>query len=210
MKLVLLGAPGSGKGTLAKKISNDFGIPQISTGDLFRNIVKESSPFALKVKQIIDSGSLVPDEVTVQMVKDRIAKDDCKNGFILDGFPRTISQAISLEKIADIDSIILVELSSEKIIERLSSRRTCSSCGETTSIFASPNGVCQKCSGKLIQRDDDKPETIKHRLEVYNENTAPLINFYGDRLFKVSNDKDIDLTYKPLKTLLENKEAGNE
>ena len=210
MKLILLGAPGSGKGTLAKKISADFGIPQISTGDLFRAIVKETSPFAEKVKQIMESGSLVPDEVTVEMVKDRISKDDCKNGFILDGFPRTIGQAKALENISKIDSVILVELAPEIIIERLSSRRTCSCCGNIASANDSPNGECALCHGKLIQRDDDKPEVISHRLEVYNENTAPLINFYSDRLFKVSNDKEVELTYKPLKTFLQTLEAENE
>lgn len=210
MKLILLGAPGSGKGTLAKKISADFGIPQISTGDLFRAIVKESSPFAIKVKQIIDSGALVPDEVTVEMVKNRIAESDCKNGFILDGFPRTIGQAKALENISRIDSVVLVELALEIIIERLSSRRTCSGCGDIISAHDAPSGVCEKCHCQLIQRDDDKPDVISHRLEVYNENTAPLINFYSDRLFKVSNDKDVEQTYKPLKTFLQNLEAGNE
>ena len=210
MRLILLGAPGSGKGTLAKKISADFGIPQISTGDLFRAIVKESSPFAEKVKKIIDSGSLVPDEVTVEMVKDRISKDDCKNGFILDGFPRTISQAEALKNISKVDSVILVELVPEIIIERISSRRTCPSCGNTASVKKSPNGECEKCHSTMIQRDDDKPEVISHRLEVYNENTAPLINFYSDRLFKVSNDKDVEETYKPVKTFLKSLEATNE
>lgn len=210
MRLILLGAPGSGKGTLAKKISADFGIPQISTGDLFRAIVKENSPFAQKVKKIIDSGSLVPDEVTVEMVKNRIAQDDCRNGFILDGFPRTIGQAEALENIAKIDSVVLVELAPKIIIDRLSSRRTCSGCGDIVSAHDAPTGKCAKCNGKLIQRDDDKPEVIKHRLEVYNQNTAPLINFYSDRLFKVSNDKKVEETYKPLRTFLRSLEAENE
>lgn len=210
MNLILLGAPGSGKGTLAKKISLDFHIPQISTGDLFRKIVKENSPFANKVKKIIDSGALVPDEVTVEMVKNRIACDDCKNGFILDGFPRTISQAEALKNISTIDGVILVELSSDIIIDRLSSRRTCLGCGNTLSINDAPSGICPNCHNKLIQRDDDKPEIIKHRLEVYNENTAPLINFYSDRLFKVSNDKSIDETYRPLKTFLQSLEGKDE
>lgn len=209
MRLILLGAPGSGKGTLAKKISADFGIPQISTGDLFRAIVKENSPLAKKVKQIIDSGSLVPDEVTVEMVKNRIACDDCKNGFILDGFPRKISQAEALKDISDIDSVILVQLAPEIIIKRLSSRRTCLNCSNTVSA-EDGNSSCPLCGGKLIQRDDDKPEVISHRLEVYNENTAPLINFYSDRLFKVSNDKDINETYRPLKTFLQKLEGKDE
>lgn len=209
MKIILLGAPGSGKGTLAKKISKDFDIPQISTGDLFRAIVKENSPLAEKVKNIMASGGLVPDEVTVEIVKERIAKPDCKKGFILDGFPRTIAQAKALEKISQIDSVILVELANEVIIDRLSSRRTCPNCGEIYSIQDNPENVCKKCSTPLVQRDDDKPETIKHRLEVYEQNTSPLINFYSDRLFKVSSAGTPDETYNPVKTFLKKLEAKN-
>lgn len=210
MRIILLGAPGSGKGTLAKKISRDFDIPQISTGDLFRAIVKESSPLAKKVKSIMSSGGLVPDEITVELVKERISKSDCKKGFILDGFPRTIAQAEALEKISQIDSVILVELANEIIIDRLSSRRTCPSCGEIYSVQDNPENVCKKCSTPLIQRDDDKPETIKHRLEVYEANTSPLINFYSDRLFKVSSAGSPDQTYQPVKTFLEKLEAKGE
>lgn len=207
MKIILLGAPGSGKGTLAKKISADFSIPQISTGDLFRAIVKENSDFARKVKAIMESGALVPDEVTVEMLKNRIAKEDCEKGFILDGFPRTVAQAKALEEISQIDGIILVELPHETIVERLSARRTCSGCGEIYSALTYDKDTCAKCNSQLIQRDDDKPETIKHRLEVYDTNTAPLINFYSDRLFAVSNDKELEETYKPVKTYLEKLEA---
>ncbi len=207
MKIILLGAPGSGKGTLAKKISKDFDIPQISTGDLFRAIVKDDSPLGRQVKEIMESGSLVPDEVTIEIVKKRINESDCKNGFILDGFPRTVAQGEALEKITQIDSVILVELPFETIIERLSSRRTCPDCGEifNTNDYASAN--CSKCGATLIQRDDDKPETIKHRLEVYENNTAPLINFYSARLYKVSSDKTPEDTYRPVKTFLESLEA---
>ena len=210
MRIILLGAPGSGKGTLAKKISRDFDIPQISTGDLFRAIVKESSPLAKKVKSIMSSGGLVPDEITVELVKERISKSDCKKGFILDGFPRTIAQAEALEKISQIDSVILVELANEIIIDRLSSRRTCRSCGEIYSVQDNPENVCKKCSTPLIQRDDDKPETIKHRLEVYEANTSPLINFYSDRLFKVSSAGSPDQTYMPVKAFLEKLEGKGE
>ena len=210
MRIILLGAPGSGKGTLAKKISRDFDIPQISTGDLFRAIVKESSPLAKKVKSIMASGGLVPDEITVELVKERISKPDCKKGFILDGFPRTIAQAEALEKISQIDSVVLVELANEIIIDRLSSRRTCPSCGEIYSVQDNPENVCKKCFTPLIQRDDDKPETIKHRLEVYEANTSPLINFYSDRLFKVSSAGSPDQTYMPVKTFLEKLEAKGE
>ncbi len=210
MKIILLGAPGSGKGTLAKKISRDFALPQISTGDLFRAIVKENSPLAEKVKSIMASGGLVPDEITVDLVKDRISKPDCQKGFILDGFPRTIAQAEALEKISQIDSVILVELADEIIIERISSRRTCPNCGEIYSVQDNPENVCKKCSTPLIQRDDDKPQTIKNRLEVYEKNTSPLINFYSDRLFKVSSAGSPDQTYLPVKTFLEKMEAKGE
>ena len=207
MKIILLGAPGSGKGTLAKKISRDFGLPQISTGDLFRAIVKLDSPLANRVKEIMASGGLVPDEITIEMVKDRIEKSDCEKGFILDGFPRTVAQAKALEDFAKIDSVILVELPNETIIERLSSRRTCPKCGEIYSIEDNPEQVCKKCNTPLIQRDDDKPYTIKHRLEVYETSTAPLINFYSDRLFKVSSAGTPEETYKPVKTFLNKVEA---
>lgn len=209
MRIILLGAPGSGKGTLAKKITAEFGLPQISTGDLFRAIVKENSPLAIKVKQIMESGALVPDEITIEIVKDRITKPDCKKGFILDGFPRTVAQAEALEKISSIDGVILVELSNDIIIERLSARRTCPKCGEIYSTFDYKNEMCSKCNTKLIQRDDDKPETIRLRLEVYDKNTAPLINFYSDKLFKVSNEQKIEETFKFVKTFLERLEAKN-
>ncbi len=207
MKIILLGAPGSGKGTLAKKISKDFDIPQISTGDLFRAIVKEDSELASKVREIMQSGGLVPDEVTIEIVKERIAKDDCKKGFILDGFPRTVNQAKALEGISQIDTVILVDLANEIIIDRLSARRTCPNCGEIYSVQDNPENVCKKCNSPLIQRDDDKPETIRHRLEVYEQNTSPLINFYSDRIFKVSSAGSPEETYSPVKTFLSEMEG---
>lgn len=207
MKIILLGAPGSGKGTLAKKISKDFDIPQISTGDLFRTIVKEDSELASKVREIMQSGGLVPDEVTIEIVKERIAKDDCKKGFILDGFPRTVNQAKALEGISQIDTVILVDLANEIIIDRLSARRTCPNCGEIYSVQNNLENVCKKCNSPLIQRDDDKPETIRHRLEVYEQNTSPLINFYSDRIFKVSSAGSPEETYSPVKTFLSEMEG---
>lgn len=207
MKIILLGAPGSGKGTLAKKISKDFDIPQISTGDLFRAIVKEDSELASKVREIMQSGGLVPDEVTIEIVKERIAKDDCQKGFILDGFPRTVNQAKALEGISQIDTVILVDLANEIIIDRLSARRTCPNCGEIYSVQDNPENVCKKCNSPLIQRDDDKPETIRHRLEVYEQNTSPLINFYSDRIFKVSSAGSPEETYSPVKTFLSEMEG---
>lgn len=207
MKIILLGAPGSGKGTLAKKISRDFEIPQISTGDLFRACVKAENELGKKVKSIMESGALVPDEVTIEIVKERLQQPDCKKGFILDGFPRTVNQAKALEKISQIDSVILVDLANEIIVERLSSRRTCPNCGEIYSVEDNPEGKCKKCNSKLIQRDDDKPETILHRLEVYEQNTSPLINFYSERLFKVSSSGTPEQTYQPVKAFLEKLEA---
>lgn len=209
MKIILLGAPGCGKGTLAKNISLDFEIPQISSGDLFRAIVKQDTPLANKVKEIMKSGALVPDEVTIELVKERISKDDCKKGFILDGFPRTVNQAEALKNISEIDTVVLVELSNDIIIERLSARRTCPNCGEIHSTFDYDKDTCRKCSTKLVQRDDDKPETIKHRLEVYDENTAPLINFYSGKLFRVSNEGKPEETYKQVKTFLQKLEVKN-
>ena len=201
MKIILLGAPGSGKGTLAKQISKDFDIPQISTGDLFRECIKDESDFAQKVKEIMASGNLVPDEITVQLVKNRIEKEDCIKGFILDGFPRNINQAKELDKITHIDGIILLDVSNETVIERLSTRRTCPNCKEIYNTRTYDKSEC-KCGAKIIQRDDDKPQSIKHRLEVYENLTSPLINFYSDRLFKISADGSPDEVYRPVKTFL--------
>ena len=202
MKIILLGAPGSGKGTLAKQISNDFDIPQISTGDLFRACVKEGDKLGQKVKTIMESGGLVPDEITIEIVKNRIANKDCKKGFILDGFPRTVAQAQALEKITHIDGIILLDVSKETVIERLSTRRTCPSCKEIYNTRSYDKSECSKCGATLIQRDDDKPDSIKHRLEVYDQSTSPLINFYSDRLVKIPADKSPEEVYRPVKTFL--------
>lgn len=207
MKIILLGAPGCGKGTQAKKITKDFNIPQISTGDLFRAIVKEESELANSIKDIMAGGGLVPDELTVALLRDRISKEDCKNGFILDGFPRTVAQAKALETISDVDAIILIDVAPEVIIERLSARRTCSGCGEIYNTESYSKDTCEKCGANLIQRDDDKPETIKHRLEVYDKNTSPLIDFYSDRLFKVVGQETPDQTYQPVKAYLQSLEA---
>ena len=202
MKIILLGAPGSGKGTLAKQISNDFGIPQISTGDLFRDCVKENSKLGQQVKAIMESGELVPDEITIEIVKNRIVKKDCQKGFILDGFPRTVAQAKALEKITHIDGIILLDVSKESVIERLSTRRMCPGCREIYNTRSYDKSDCNKCGATLIQRDDDKPDSIKHRLEVYDKITSPLINFYSDRLFKIPADKTPEEVYRPVKTFL--------
>lgn len=202
MNIILLGAPFSGKGTLARKIVQDFGLVQISTGDLFRENIKNATEVGLLAKSYIDKGQLVPDSVTVQMLQKRIAADDCKNGFILDGFPRTIGQAEALKSIAKIDAVILLEVPFDEIRRRALGRRTCSKCGEiyNTSTYNKP--TCSKCGAPLFQRDDDNLETVNNRLEVYEKQTAPLINFYADRLFKVNGQESPDATYQPVKNFL--------
>lgn len=207
MKLILLGAPGSGKGTLAKKISKDFQIPQISTGDLFRASVASGNELGQQLKSYMDKGELVPDELTIRILKDRISQQDCQKGFILDGFPRTVQQAEALKSIATIDSVILVDLPFEEIERRLVTRRVCSKCGEIYSTLDYAGDSCSKCGGKLFQRDDDNLETVRNRLEVYEKNTSPLIDFYSDRLFTVSSLGSPDETYQPVKTFLTDLEA---
>jgi adenylate kinase len=182
MNLILLGAPGAGKGTQAEVIERELGIPQISTGNILKAAVKNATPIGLKAKSFMDSGALVPDDVVIGILKERIAEDDCKNGFILDGFPRTIPQAEALEAMGvAIDKVVSIEVADEKIEARLSGRRACTQCGATYHIVFNPpktEGVCDKCGGGLVIRDDDKPETVKERLRVYKEKTAPLIDFY--------------------------------
>jgi adenylate kinase len=195
LKLILLGPPGAGKGTIAAKISEKYGIPGISTGDLFRNAVKNSTPLGLKVKEIMGKGELVPDELTCGLVKERLGKDDIKNGYMLDGFPRTIPQAEALKKFAQIDIVINFICSNEVVISRLSGRRVCRDCGKIYHITNMPpktEGVCDACSGELYTRDDDKIESIKNRLEVYKQQTEPLINFYKE--LKILQDIDSSKT----------------
>lgn len=197
MNIVLLGSPGVGKGTYAKRISNIYGIPQISTGDMFREAVKNETPVGLEAKSWMDKGELVPDEVTIKIVRERLNKNDCKKGFMLDGFPRTIAQAESLNDISKIDKVLIFVADDEIIIERLSGRRVCSECG---TIFHAKNippkveGICDVCNGKLIQREDDKPESIKKRLDVYKEQTAPLIDYYKEKglLAEIDANKPIE------------------
>lgn len=209
MKIILLGAPGSGKGTIAKRISSDFSIPQISIGDIFRELIKKNK-LPVQIKEILDRGGLAPDDYTISLLQERLKNNDCKNGYILDGFPRTIFQAKSLEKFSQVDVAILVEVPFDTIVDRLSSRRICPKCGEIYNTKFHPLESCDKCSTKLIQRDDDKPDIIKNRLEVYNDTVTPLINFYSDRLLRVSNERDADETYQSVKTFLKNLEAKNE
>ncbi|MBQ0071262.1 MAG: adenylate kinase [Spirochaetales bacterium] len=184
MNLEFLGPPGAGKGTIAAVAKDALGVPHISTGDLFRSNIKNETELGKQVKAILASGGLVPDEVTIKMVEKRLAEPDCQNGFILDGFPRTIPQADALSQMTNIDGVVNFVLSEEEIIKRLSGRRMCKSTGRTYHILFNPpkvEGIDDETGEPLIQRDDDKPEAIKHRLEVYNEATAPLIDYYNKK-----------------------------
>ena len=181
---IFLGPPGAGKGSLAVKVAEDYKIPHISTGDIFRANIKNQTPLGVKVKAIIDSGSLVSDDLTCELVKDRLSQPDCKNGYILDGFPRTIPQAEMFTKICDDVKVVNFEIKDEIVIRRLSTRRVCQACGANFNVLTLPpkvEGVCDKCGGELYQRDDDKQESILHRMDVYREQTEPLIKFYRDK-----------------------------
>ena len=186
MKIIMLGAPGAGKGTQAKRIAEKYGIPHISTGDIFRANIKEGTELGMKAKEFMDQGLLVPDEVTIGMLLDRIKKEDCVNGYVLDGFPRTIPQAESLTKALEemgqkIDYAVDVDVPDENIIRRMSGRRACLNCGATYHIVNIPpkkEGICDVCGSELVLRDDDQPETVKNRLKVYHEQTQPLIEYY--------------------------------
>ena len=186
MKSIMLGAPGAGKGTQAKQIAGKYSIPHISTGDIFRANIKNGTELGKKAKEYMDQGLLVPDELTCDLVVDRIGQDDCKNGFVLDGFPRTIPQAEALtdalNKLGEkMDYAIDVDVPDENIVKRMSGRRACLDCGATYHVVSIPpkkEGICDACGSKLVLRDDDKPETVQKRLDVYHEQTQPLIDYY--------------------------------
>lgn len=189
MKIIMLGAAGAGKGTQAKMIADKYGVPHISTGDIFRANIKNGTELGMEAKKYMDQGLLVPDELTVRILLDRVAQDDCKNGYVLDGFPRTIPQAEVLDseltKLGDhIDYAINVDVPDENIVKRMSGRRACLTCGATYHIEHVPpkkEGICDVCGSELVLRDDDKPETVKNRLNVYHEQTQPLIDFYTEK-----------------------------
>ncbi len=189
MKIIMLGAPGAGKGTQAEMICEKYGLPHVSTGDIFRANIKNGTELGKEAKKYMDQGQLVPDELTVKILLDRVAKDDCKNGYVLDGFPRTIPQAEVLDealtKLGDkVDYAINVDVPDENIINRMGGRRACVNCGATYHIVYAPTkveNVCDKCGNTLILRDDDKPETVKNRLDVYHKQTQPLIDFYSQK-----------------------------
>lgn len=182
MKLILLGAPGAGKGTQAEKICQKNNIPTISTGNILREALKSGTEMGLKAKSYMESGQLVPDEILIGIIQDRLAQEDCKNGFILDGFPRTIPQAEALDKMGIvIDKVIDIEVADDKIVERMSGRRVCETCGATYHLLYNKpevEGKCGKCGGALVQRKDDHPDTVKERLHVYHEQTEPLKDYY--------------------------------
>ena len=180
MNVIFLGPPGAGKGTQAVRVCERLGIPQISTGDILRRAMKEGTPTGLAAKSYVDKGLLVPDEVVIAIVRERLAMEDCQKGYILDGFPRTVPQAEALAQFAKIDAVIDIEVSDEKLTERLSGRRVCLNCGGTYHV-STLNGrtTCEKCGNELIQRNDDKAETVLSRLSVYHAQTAPLIDYYA-------------------------------
>ena len=205
MNFIFLGPPGAGKGSLAVKVAQDYKIPHISTGDIFRAAIKNQTPLGVKVKAIIDSGSLVSDDITCALVKERLAEADCKNGFILDGFPRTIPQAEALETFAKIDAAVNFDIADNAVVERLGGRVCCKECGQMFHKKFNPpktEGKCDVCGGELYTRDDDKEESIVHRLEVYRQSTAPLIDFYKNK----GNLVNIDARPAPEKVLEEFKE----
>ena len=181
MNFIFLGPPGAGKGTLAAQVAEEYKIPQISTGDIFRENIKNETELGKKVKAIMDAGGLVGDDIVLEIVEDRLKKDDCKNGFILDGFPRTIPQAEEFEKLGIEVKVVNFEVNNDLIIARLSNRRVCKNCKQNYNVKFMPpkvEGVCDKCGGELFTREDDKLESITHRLEVYRKETEPLIDFY--------------------------------
>ena len=203
MRIILLGPPGAGKGTQAKAITERFGVPQISTGDILRSAVREATPMGARAKDFMDSGALVPDEVVVGIVCERLLQSDCSSGFILDGFPRTVAQADALHKTLvqmnyPLQAVISLDVDEEVLVERLTGRRSCRSCGMGYHVKFSPSqqsNRCDACGAELFQRDDDREETIRHRLAVYREQTAPLIGYYGEQglLFSVDGMEDISL-----------------
>ncbi|WP_071458968.1 adenylate kinase [Bacillus massilinigeriensis] len=212
MNLVLMGLPGAGKGTQAEKIVAKYNIPHISTGDMFRAAMKEETELGLKAKSFMDAGQLVPDEVTIGIVRDRLSKPDCSNGFLLDGFPRTVAQAEALEAmLADmekkIDFVINIDVDQSILMERLTGRRICKKCGATYHLVFNPpanEGVCDRCGGELYQRADDNAETVQNRLDVNIEQTKPLLAFYEERgmLRNINGQQDINVVFQDIEQLL--------
>ena len=217
MRIILLGPPGSGKGTQAELLSKKYGIPHIAMGDILREEVARGTSLGKKVNVYMSRGELVPDEIVIEVLKERIKKPDCKNGFILDGFPRTLNQAKALDTMLDelgfrIDAVVYIDVPDEEIVRRLSLRRTCRVCGRVYNLYYNPpkqDGKCDVCGGELFIRDDDKPEVIRNRLKVYNEQTRPLVSYYEESklLVRVDGANSIDNVFQQIvkKLSLENK-----
>jgi adenylate kinase len=220
MRIVFLGPPGVGKGTQAVKLVDRYDIPHISTGDALREAVKNETQIGLKAKSFMDEGTLVPDQVVIGIIRERLRQSDCDRGFILDGFPRTVEQAAALDGImqemgVELDAVLSVDAPDEVIIERLSGRRTCRSCKRVYHLlYMKPkkSGVCDACGGELYQRDDDKPEAIKKRLDVYKEQTAPLIDYYGKsgKLQTIDGTKDVEGVFDEIVNRIEGKSYAEE
>lgn len=214
MNLVLMGLPGAGKGTQAEKIVEKYEIPHISTGDMFRAAMKEGTELGLKAKSYMDNGELVPDEVTIGIVRERLSKGDCKKGFLLDGFPRTVAQAEALESIMNdlgkkIDYVIYIDVNKDLLMERLTGRRICKNCGSTYHLIFNPPkspGKCDRCGGELYQRADDNAETVQNRLDVNLKQTKPLIDFYSEKgyLKKIDGTQEIQKVFEDIDRLLSN------
>ncbi|MFC3884859.1 adenylate kinase [Bacillus songklensis] len=214
MNLLLMGLPGAGKGTQAERIAEKYDIPHISTGDMFRAAIKEGTPLGKKAKEYMDSGHLVPDEVTIGIVRERLGKDDCKKGFLLDGFPRTVAQAEALEQMLAeteraIHFVLNIDAAREELMARLTGRRLCRDCGATYHVIFNPTnveGVCDKCSGELYQRDDDNEKTVGTRLEVNINQQQPLLDFYREKgyLRNIDGSQQIDMVFESIDDILGN------
>ena len=201
MNIILLGAPGAGKGTQAVRLAERYSIPHISTGDIFRSNIKEQTPIGIVAKSYIDKGQLVPDEVTIQIVKERLEKDDCKNGYLLDGFPRTVLQAEALDTFSKVEAVVNVDVPLGKLLKRITGRRVCAKCGESYHVdYLEGKTTCAKCGAELIQRADDNETTVSARLEVYEKQTAPLIEYYAQKgvLKTVDGDSDIERVFNSI------------
>jgi len=213
LRLVIVGPPGAGKGTQSARISSKYGIPHVSTGDMFREILRREDQLASRVRRYVESGELVPDELVVEMVRDRICRPDCERGFILDGFPRTLSQAEALDKMLreankDLDAVLYLRVSEEAVVRRLSRRRVCESCGAIYHLDHSPPkmpGVCDRCGGRIVQRDDDREEVVRERLRVYHRQTEPLVGYYRQRgiLIEVDGCKKMDQVWEDIQRALD-------
>ena len=206
MKLIFLGPPGAGKGTQAAGVSAHLGVPHISTGDMFRSAIRNQTPTGLEAKRYLDAGELVPDSVTIAMVKERLSMDDCKSGYLLDGFPRTVEQASALDGISAPDAVVDIDVPDERLLSRLTGRRICGKCQGTYHISKlTDDRICPVCGGELYQRNDDRPETISTRLKAYHESTEPLIGYYKGlgKLRRVNGDSQLEEVFKAILATLE-------